>query len=83
MRRRSSNGWSATAVFRRFCKQIEKGLVVERAEQRSWKSRWWPGRERATPSPSALSGWLERFDDPGVADVTEAFPCGGAGDAAN
>jgi len=27
------------------------------------KSRWRRGRERATPSPSALSAWLERFHD--------------------
>ena len=42
---------------------IEKDLL-SRAERRSLKSRWRRERERATPSPSALSGWLERFDDP-------------------
>src|SRR6202166_3060449 len=34
-----------------------------RAERRSLKIRWRRGRGRATPSPSALSGWLERFHD--------------------
>ena len=28
------------------------------------KARWRRTRERAVPSPSALSGWLERFNDP-------------------
>jgi len=28
------------------------------------KSRWRRDRERTGPSPSALSGWLERFHDP-------------------
>jgi hypothetical protein len=36
---------------------------VSRAERRSLKARWRRTRERAVPSPSALSGWLERFDD--------------------
>ncbi len=44
---------------------IEKDLR-SRAERGSLKSRWRRERERATPSPSALSGWLERFDDPAL-----------------
>ncbi len=31
------------------------------------KARWRRARERAVPSPSALSGWLERFHDPAAA----------------
>ena len=45
------------------CAAIEKDLL-SRAERRSLKSRWRRERERATPSPSALSGWLKRFHDP-------------------
>ncbi len=33
------------------------------AERRSLRNRRRRERERATPSPSALSGWLERFHD--------------------
>ena len=49
-----------------FCavlRAIERELL-SRAERRSLKSRWRRERQRATPSPSALSGWLERFHDP-------------------
>ena len=42
---------------------IERDLL-SRAERRSLKARWRRARERAVPSPSALSGWLERFHDP-------------------
>lgn len=42
---------------------IEKDLL-SRAERRSLKARWRRVRERTLPSPSALSGWLERFHDP-------------------
>ena len=49
--------------FSAILRAIEKDLL-SRAERRSLKSRWRRERERATPSPSALSGWLERFDDP-------------------
>ena len=42
---------------------IERDLL-SRAERRSLKQRWRRERERAVPSPSALSGWLERFHDP-------------------
>jgi len=49
--------------FSAVLRAIEKELL-SRAERRSLKSRWRRERERATPSPSALSGWLERFHDP-------------------
>jgi hypothetical protein len=42
---------------------IEQNLL-SRAERRSLKARWRRERERVVPSPSALSGWLERFHDP-------------------
>jgi hypothetical protein len=41
---------------------IERDLL-SRAERRSLQTRWRRARERAVPSPSALSGWLERFHD--------------------
>ena len=43
--------------FSAILRAIEKDLL-SRAERRSLKSRWRRERERATPSPSALSGWL-------------------------
>ena len=49
--------------FSAMLRAIEKDLL-SRAERRSLKSRWRRERERAAPSPSALSGWLERFHDP-------------------
>jgi hypothetical protein len=45
---------------------IERDLL-SRAERRSLKKRWRHARERVMPSPSALSGWLERFHDPAAA----------------
>ena len=42
---------------------IERDLL-SRAERRSLRARWRRTRERTVPSPSALSGWLERFHDP-------------------
>jgi hypothetical protein len=42
---------------------IERELL-SRTERRDLKSRWRRPRERMVPSPSALSGWLERFHDP-------------------
>ncbi len=42
---------------------IEKAFLSRR-ERRGLKTRWRRERERATPSPSALSAWLERFHDP-------------------
>jgi hypothetical protein len=44
-----------------------EGDLCSRADRRSLKSRWRRERERAVPSPSALSGWLERFHDPAAA----------------
>ena len=49
--------------FSAVLRAIEKDLL-SRTERRGLKSRWRRERERATPSPSALSGWLERFHDP-------------------
>ncbi len=48
-----------SAIFR----AIEKAFL-SRAERRAMKARWRRERERATPSPSAISAWLERFHDP-------------------
>jgi len=48
--------------FAALLRAIEKDLL-SRGERRAMKSRWRRGRERATPSPSALSAWLERFHD--------------------
>ncbi len=56
---------------------IEKDVlsVLSRAERRSLKARWRRPRERTVPSPSSLSGWLERFHDPAApkAVVGSAF----------
>ena len=49
--------------FSAILRAIEKDLL-SRAERRLLKSRWRRQRERTGPSPSALSGWLERFHDP-------------------
>jgi hypothetical protein len=49
--------------FAAILQAIERNLL-SRAERRSLKTRWRRTRERAVPSPSALSGWLERFHDP-------------------
>jgi hypothetical protein len=49
--------------FSAILRAIEKDLL-SRAERRSLKNRWRRERERTGPSPSALSGWLERFHDP-------------------
>ena len=53
---------------------IERDLL-SRAERRSLKARWRRPRQRAVPSPPALSGWLERFHDPAApkAMVGSAF----------
>jgi Transposase DDE domain group 1 len=50
--------------FAAILRAIERDLL-SRAERRSLKTRWRRTRERAVPSPSALSGWLERFHDAG------------------
>lgn len=42
---------------------IERELLT-RIERRSLKSRWRRTRQRAVPSPTAASAWLERFHDP-------------------
>ena len=42
---------------------IERELLT-RQERRALKARWRRPCERAVPSRSALSGWLERFADP-------------------
>src|SRR5258708_23184261 len=52
--------------FAAILRSIERD-VLSRAERRSLKARWRRTRERAVPSPSALSGWLERFHDPAAA----------------
>ena len=49
--------------FAAILRAIERDLL-SRAERRSLKARWRRTRGRAVPSPSALSGWLERFNDP-------------------
>jgi hypothetical protein len=54
--------------FAAILRAIERDLL-SRAERRSLKVRWRRGRERVVPSPSALSGWLERFHDPAVAEA--------------
>jgi hypothetical protein len=52
--------------FAAILRAIEQNLL-SRAERRSLKARWRRTRERVVPSPSALSGWLERFHDPAAA----------------
>jgi hypothetical protein len=49
--------------FASILRAIERDLL-SRAERRSLKARWRRSRERAAPSPSSLSAWLERFHDP-------------------
>src|SRR5271154_163045 len=49
--------------FAAILRAIERDLL-SRGERRSLKTRWRRTRERSVPSPSALSGWLERFHDP-------------------
>ena len=49
--------------FAAILEAIEHALL-SRCERRELKSRWRRPRERVVPSPSALSGWLERFHDP-------------------
>lgn len=50
-------------------RQIERELLSYR-ERRSLRSRWRRKRERMLPSPSALSAWLERFQDPASPEAT-------------
>jgi hypothetical protein len=49
----------SAAILRR----VEADLLT-RGQRRSLQARWRRKRGRATPSASALSGWLERFHDP-------------------
>jgi hypothetical protein len=53
----------ADSGFAAILSAIERDLL-SRAERRSLEARWRRERERVVPSPSALSGWLERFHDP-------------------
>ncbi len=52
----------ADSGFAAILSAIERELIP-RAERRSLKARWRRARERAVPSPSAVSAWLERFHD--------------------
>jgi hypothetical protein len=54
--------------FAAILRAIERDLL-SRAERRSLKVRWRRGRQRVVPSPSALSGWLERFHDPAMPEA--------------
>ena len=49
--------------FSAILRAVERDLL-SRAQRRALKTRWRRRRTRATPSASALSGWLERFHDP-------------------
>ena len=49
--------------FAAVLRAIERDLLSRR-ERRSLKKRWRRARERAVPSPTAVSAWLERFHDP-------------------
>lgn len=55
----------ADTGFVALLRAIERDLL-SRAERRRLKFRWRRARQRTVPSPSALSGWLERFHDPAV-----------------
>lgn len=52
----------ADSGFASILRAIER-TVLSPAEQRSLKTRWRRPRQRAVPSPSAASAWLERFHD--------------------
>jgi hypothetical protein len=49
--------------FAAILRAVERELLSRR-ERRSLQARWRRSRERAVPSASAMSGWLERFNDP-------------------
>jgi Transposase DDE domain group 1 len=51
--------------FAAILRAIEREVLSD-AERRLLKKRWRRPRERAVPSPSAASAWLERFHDPAV-----------------
>ena len=61
----------ADAGFAATMEAVERRLLVRR-ERRQLKIRFRRGRGRSVPSPSALSGWLERFHDAGQEDLREA-----------
>ena len=48
--------------FARLMQECEKGLLTRR-ERRALRQRFRRGRERAVPSPTALSDWLAKFHD--------------------
>jgi Transposase DDE domain group 1 len=48
--------------FAAILRAVERELLSRR-ERRSLQARWRRKRERAVPSASAMSGWLERFND--------------------
>jgi Transposase DDE domain group 1 len=48
--------------FAGILKKVERAFLTRR-ERRTMKARWRRERERAVPSPSSMSGWLERFHD--------------------
>jgi hypothetical protein len=52
----------ADSGFAAVLRATERG-VLSAAERRLLKKRWRRPRERTVPSPSAASGWLERFHD--------------------
>jgi hypothetical protein len=49
--------------FAAVLRALERELLP-REERRSLKARWRRARQRAVPSPTAASEWLERFHDP-------------------
>ncbi len=61
----------ADAGFAATMDAVERRLLVRR-ERRQLKIRFRRGRGRSVPSPSALSGWLERFHDAGQEDLRKA-----------
>ena len=52
----------ADSGFAAILKAVERTFLTRR-ERRALPVRWRRGRARAVPSPSAMSGWLERFHD--------------------
>ena len=62
--------------FAAILRRVETDLLP-RGARRSLPARWRRARERTMPSPSALSGWLERFHDasaPKAAAGTATIP---------
>ena len=52
----------ADSGFAAILKAVERTLLTRR-ERRALAVRWRRDRARTVPSPSAMSGWLERFHD--------------------